>query len=217
MCCFFFFFFGFCREREREREKKKKSDEKEESVIVLQRVTSRFEPHVRSIGAFFVWTQNSLKQNKNFFTFCVLRERVFRSLSLSLSLFLCFFCGHTYSRLLCVFETNHNVIITRSAQKQHHHLRFFVVRDERSNNSIFGVCAEKKTRASGFGVFFMSFRAATGVRFDSSVVLSSASRHHRHRLGARLVRFLLRLRFPSYERKKERKRKSHASPKEQPA
>ena len=59
MCCFFFF--GFCRERERE--KKKKSDEKEESVIVLQRVTSRFEPHVRSIGAFFVWTQNSLKQN----------------------------------------------------------------------------------------------------------------------------------------------------------
>ena len=164
---------------------------------------------MRSIGAFFVWTQNSLKQNKNFFTFfCVLRERVFRlSLSLSLFLFLCFFCGHTYSRLLCVFETNHNVIITRSAQKQHHHLRFFVVRDERSNNSIFGVCAEKKTRASGFGVFFMSFRAATGVRFDSSVVLSSASRHHRHRLGARLVRFLLRLRFPSYERKKERKRK----------
>ena len=208
MCCFFFFL-GFV-ERERERDKKKKkSDEKEESVIVLQRVTSRFEPHVRSIGAFFVWTQNSLKQNKNFFYFfCVLRERVFRlSLSLSLSLFFLFFCGHTYSRLLCVFETNHNVIITRSAQKQHHHLRFFVVRDERSNNSIFGVCAEKKTRASGFGVFFMSFRAATGVRFDSSVVLSSASRHHRHRLGARLVRFLLRLRFPSYERKKERKRK----------
>ena len=124
--------------------------------------------------------------------------------SLSLSLFFFLFFLETLTRLLCVFETNHNVIITRSAQKQHHHLRFFVVRDERSN-SIFGVCAEK-TRASGFGVFFMSFRAAT-VRFDSSVVLSSASRHHRHRLGARLVRFLLRLRFPSYERKKERKRK----------
>ena len=112
---------------------------------------------------------------------------------------------------VCVFETSHNIIITRSAQKQHHHLRFFVVRDERSNNSIFGVCAEKKTRASGFGgVFFMSFRAATGVRFDkSSVVLSSAlSRHHRHRLGARLVRFLLRLRFPSYAKERKKKEES---------
>ena len=152
-------------------------------------------------------------KTKHFFYFflCVNKRESFSPLSLSLSLFLCFFCGHTYelSFVVCVFETSHNIIITRSAQKQHHHLRFFVVReDERSNNSIFGVCAEKKTRASGFGVFFMSFRAATGVRFDSSVVLSSAlSRHHRHRLGARLVRFLLRLRFPSYERKKERKRK----------
>ena len=163
---------------------------------------SRFEPHVRSIGAFFVWTQNSLKQNTFFTFFCVLRERVFR-LSLSLSLFLCFFCGHTYSRLLCVFETNHNVIITRSAQKQHHHLRFFVVRDERSN-SIFGVCAEK-TRASGGVFFFMSFRAATGVRFDSSVVLSSASRHHRHRLGASCSFFTSS--FPLLcERKKEKGR-----------
>ena len=59
----------------------------------------------------------------------------------------------------------------------------------------------------------MSFRAATGVRFDSSVVLSSAlSRHHcRHRFsssssGARLVRFLRLRGFPS-ERKKERKKK----------
>ena len=138
----------------------------------------------------------------NFFTFVCVRES-FSPLSLSLFFFV--FFVDTLSFVVC--SRQHN-IVTRSAQKQHHHLRFFVVRDERSNNSIFGVCAEK-TRASGFGVFFMSFRAATGVRFDkSSVVLSSAlSRHHRHRLGARLVRFLLRLRFPSYERKKERKRK----------
>ena len=154
-----------------------------------------------------MWTQNSLKHFFYFFL-CVKRES-FSPLSLSLFFFVFFVDTLTLVCCVCVFETNHNIIITRSAQKQHHHLRFFVVRDERSNNSIFGVCAEK-TRASGFGgVFFMSFRAATGVRFDkSSVVLSSAlSRHHRHRLGARLVRFLLRLRFPSYERKKERKRK----------
>ena len=64
----------------------------------------------------------------------------------------------------------------------------------------------------------MSFRAATGVRFDSSVVLSSAlSRHHcRHRFsssssGARLVRFLRLRGFPS-ERKKERKKEKEEEP-----
>ena len=151
---------------------------------------------MRSIGAFFVWTQNS--QTNKLFYFCVCEREFFASLSLSLFFFV--FFVDTLSFVVC--SRQHN-IVTRSAQKQHHHLRFFVVRDERSN-SIFGVCAEK-TRASGFGVFFMSFRAATGVRFDSSVVLSSASRHHRHRLGASCSFFTSS--FPLLcERKKEKGR-----------
>ena len=151
--------------------------------------------HTCDRSVHFSCGHKTVKQT-NFFTFVCVRES-FSPLSLSLFFFV--FFVDTLSFVVC--SRQHN-IVTRSAQKQHHHLRFFVVRDERSN-SIFGVCAEK-TRASGFGVFFMSFRAAT-VRFDSSVVLSSASRHRRHRLGASCSFFTSS--FPLLcERKKEKGR-----------
>ena len=104
MCCFFF---GFCRERERERQKKNRT--KKRRVIVLQRV-SRFEPHVRSIGAFFVWTQNS--QTNKLFYFCVCEREFFASLSLSLFFFV--FFVDTLTLVCCVCSRQ---IITSSSQE----------------------------------------------------------------------------------------------------